>query len=232
DAIYDLPPGDFGAGAYEGPTELSLDGGVTWEVVPGPDWDHAKGYLKWPTDYNKDTGEGAFSSHPEFYGIEDFEVREVKKLRFKMRGTLADDNVHCNWVILKMEDGTNTLSGPQAPIKVGGNPDIPGVCEDDQVLAVSKTSNPKIIQPGVPTPVDYTISITNMYTRTHNIQEITDYLPPGFEYVKLLDSEIVFIDEEGIEHWIEDIQILELDPLNPLDPDNPLNDISIIDVNG
>lgn len=230
DAIYDLPPGDFGAGAYEGPTELSLDGGVTWEVIPDPDTSKlgSKGYLKWPADYDKDTSAGAFSSHPEFYGIEDFEVREVKKLRFKMRGTLADDQVHCNWVILKMENGINTLSGPQAPIKVGGDPDIPGVCEDDQVLELFKTSNPEIIQPGVPTFVDYTISITNMYTRTHNIKEITDYLPPGFEYVELVSSEMV--DTEG---QSEDIQILELDPLDPLEPgrSNPENDISELNIN-
>jgi hypothetical protein len=180
DAIYDLPPGGFGSGAYEGPTELSLDGGETWLLVPDPEWNHAKGYLKWPADYEWDpVVSGAFSSHPEFLGIEDFEEREVKMLRFKMRGTLTDNNVHCNWVVLKMEDGTNTLSGPQAPITVG-NPANPGECEDDSVLAVTKISNPEIIPPDEPTPVEYIISITNMYTQTRHIQEVTDYLPPGF----------------------------------------------------
>ena len=227
DAIYDIPPGGFRVGAYEGPTEISLDGGVTWQVVPDPEWNHAKGYLKWPADYNKYTGEGAFSSHPEFRDIQDFEVREVKKLRFQMRGTLGDDQVHCNWVVLKMEDNTNTLSGPQAPIKVGGDPDMPGVCEDSSVMAVSKTSDPEIIQPGVETPVVYTLSITNMYTQTRSIGEVTDYLPPDFEYVEIISSELLNPSEE--------CQILELDPLPPLgDPErsNPLNDISLLNING
>ncbi|MBA7668864.1 hypothetical protein ES703_76981 [subsurface metagenome] len=83
-----------------------------------------------------------------------------------------------------MEDGTNTLSGPQAPITVGSPPN-PGDCSDHSVLAVSKTSNPNIIPPGVETDIDYTISITNMYTQTRFIQEIIDYLPPGF----LFDSD-------------------------------------------
>jgi len=230
DAIYDLPPGEFGAGAYdeEYGSWLSLDGGYTWQEVPDPLWDHAKGYLKWPADYNKDTGAGAFSSHPEFYGMEDFEVREVKKLRFKMRGTLGDNQVHCNWVVLKMDDEEhpNTLSGPQAPIDVG-NPDNPGSCEGSSAVAVSKTSDPEIIQPGVATPVEYTISITNLYTQARSIREITDYLPPEFEYVELISSEMV--DTEG---QSEEIQILELNPLDPFDPDNPDNDISLIDING
>jgi len=226
DAIYDIPPGGFGSGAYIGPTELSLDGGDTWQVVPGPLWDHAKGYLKWPADYDKDTGEGAFSSHPEFLGIEDFEVREAKKLRFKMYGRLADNNVHCNWVVLKMDDGINTLSGPQAPIKVGGDPAIPGVCEDSSVMAVTKESEPNIIQPGVATPIVYTISITNMYTQTRSIEEITDYLPPDFEYVEIISSELLNPSKE--------CQILELDPLAPDEPErsNPLNDISLLNING
>ncbi len=225
DAIYDIPPGGFGAGAYqEGTSQLSLDGGP-WLDIPDPEWNAAKGYLKWPADYEWDpVVTGAFSSHPEFLGIQDFEVREVKKLRFQMRGTLADNDVHCNWVVLKMEDGTNTLSGPQAPIKVGGDPDIPGVCEDSSVMAVTKESEPNIIQPGVATPIVYTISITNMYTQTRSITEITDYLPPDFEYVEIISSELLNPSEE--------CQILELDPLDPLDLDNPDNDISLIDKNG
>ncbi|GAH23116.1 unnamed protein product, partial [marine sediment metagenome] len=47
----------------------------------------------------------------------------------------------------------------------------------------SKTSDPEIIQPGVPTDIEYTISITNLDDETHHIPEITDYLPPGFDYI-------------------------------------------------
>lgn len=194
DAIYDLPPGGFGAGAYdeEYGSWLSLDGGDTWLDVPDPEWNAAKGYLKWPADYDLDTGTGDFTSNPEFLGIEDFEVRQVKMLRFQMRGTLGNNQVHCNWIVLKMDDEEhpNTLSGPQAPIDVG-NPDNPGSCEDSSVVAVSKSSDPEIIPPGEATPVEYTISITNLYTQTRSITEITDYLPPDFEYVEFISSELL-----------------------------------------
>jgi len=184
DAIYDLPP--EGINEYIGPTELRVDGGE-WMTVPGPDTSQlgSKGYIKWPADYEWDpvvvnpfTSDGSDG----FYGMRDFEVRQVKELRFQMRGRLGNNSVHCNWVVLKMEDGTNTLSGPQAPITVG-NPDNPGECVDSSVVTVAKESEPEIIQPGIETDIKYTISITNNYTQTRFIEEITDYLPPGFEYL-------------------------------------------------
>ena len=87
DAIYDLPPG--GINAYIGPTELLVDG--QWLEVPDPDSSQliSKGYLMWPAEYDKDTHTGTFSSNPAFFGVENFEVREVKELRFWVRGTLA-----------------------------------------------------------------------------------------------------------------------------------------------
>ncbi|HUV76069.1 MAG TPA: hypothetical protein VMW00_05435 [Dehalococcoidales bacterium] len=185
DAIYDIPPGGFGVGAYQvGSSKLSLDGGQTWQEVPDPEWDHAMGCIKWPADYDKDTSEGAFSSDPldanYFHGIRDFDVREVKKLRFKMRGTLDNNDTHCNWVVLKMEDGTNTLSGPQAPITVG---DGSGECAGGGGLEVTKTSYPEIIQPGVATVVDYTIYVTSTAASERFIERVIDYLPPEFEYI-------------------------------------------------
>jgi len=37
DAIYDIPPGDFGSSAYQtGSSKLSLDGGETWLSIPDP----------------------------------------------------------------------------------------------------------------------------------------------------------------------------------------------------
>jgi len=184
DAIYDMPPGGFGSGAYQvGSSEVSLDGGVTWLPVPNPLWNAAKGYLKWPADYNKDTGAGAFSSDPQdvnhyFNGIRNFTSRQIKMLRFQMYGRLAKDSVHCNWVVLKP---WNTLSGPQAPIAVGIS--NPGCCPNEQSLIVEKLSYPEIIQPGVETDVWYTISIKNDYVQSRDITEITDYLPPGFYYI-------------------------------------------------
>jgi len=181
DALYDLLPG--GITDYIGPTEMRVDGGE-WMTVPDPDTSQlgSKGYLKWPADYEWDpvvvnpfTSDGSDG----FYGIRDFEVRQVKEIRFRMEGRLGNNDVHCNWVVLKMEDDTNTLSGPQAPITVGSPPN-PGDCSDHSVMEVTKSSDPNIIPPGVETDIDYTISITNMYTQTRFIHEITDYLPPGF----------------------------------------------------
>jgi hypothetical protein len=51
------------------------------------------------------------------------------------------------------------------------------------VLSVTKASEPAIIQPGIETDIMYTISLTNMYTQARHIQEITDYLPPEFEFL-------------------------------------------------
>jgi len=183
DAIYDLPPGAIND-YIEGSSQLSVDGG-SWMDIPDPDTSQlvSKGYIKWPADYDPDTGEGAFSSNQSdvdryFYGIRDFEVRQEKEIRFQMEGSLDNNDTHCNWVVLKP---WNTLSGPQAPIDVG-LPDNPGECHDDSVLEVSKVSDPEVIQPGVEEDIEYTISITNLYTQTRFINEITDYLPPGFYY--------------------------------------------------
>ena len=100
DAIYDLPPNGFGASAYQtGTSQLRVDGGP-WLDIPDPEWNASKGYLKWPAEYDKDTHTGNFSSNPDFLGIEVFEVRQVKELRFQMYGRLANDDTHCNWVVL------------------------------------------------------------------------------------------------------------------------------------
>ena len=183
DAIYDVPP--LGMLDYiAGTSEISIDGGISWHSVPDPFEDWAKGYLQWPADYDKDTGSGAFSLDPldtdhYFQGMRDFEVREVKKLRFTLEGRLDNHEVHCNWVVLKP---WNTVSGPQAPIDVG-NPDEPGVCISDDVIEIIKYSDPEVIMPGVETQIRYDIDLTNHYTQTRFIEKIIDYLPPEFEYV-------------------------------------------------
>ena len=183
DAIYDIPP--IQITEYIGPTEISLDGGETWLTVPDPYDDElgSKGYIKWPADYEWETGTGAFSSDNGsdhyFHGIKDFEPRQMKMLRFNMRGRLDNDTVNCNWVILKP---WNTVSGPQAAINVG-NPADPGVCADADVIQISKVSDPDLIQPGVETDITYTITLTNDYTQTRHVESLIDYLPPGFDYI-------------------------------------------------
>jgi len=170
DAVYDVLPSAFDEADYvAGSSQLRVDGGA-WVDFEEPSIYTTGGQsrLRWPAS-------GNFSSP-----MRDFEVRQVKEIRFELthefRG--ADkDRVFYNWVLLKLGD-IDTLSGPQAPITVedGTNP-------EGGLLEASKTSNPEIIQPGVETDIEYTIIITNLDDETHQIQEITDYLPPGFDYI-------------------------------------------------
>ena len=218
DAVYDILPVVFADSDYEeGRSYLRVDGG-SWESIPNPaiEVSGVQVRLKWPADYDPDTGTGAFSSDSGspnyFYGIRDFEVRQVKELRFEMTHEFKGEDknrVFCNWVVLKMEGGTDTLSGPQAPLTVG-SPAAPGVCDDDGLLAVSKTSEPEIIQSGVETDIEYTITITNQDGFTHQIQEITDYLPEGFIYIgptnggdiTTLDPQQSLENINGVDRWV------------------------------
>ncbi|MBA7705527.1 hypothetical protein ES703_114358 [subsurface metagenome] len=175
DVIYDILPADLKTATanYEtGSSELRVDGGA-WQPIDDPEVASPGGQyrLRWPAS-------GNFTSP-----MRDFAVRQVKELKFKMHGRfLADSTVQCNWVVLKMGD-IITLSGPQAPITVGSvPPEEAGVCDTGGLLDVSKVSDPLVIQPGVETDIEYTVSITNQSGSEQQIQEITDYLPPGFTY--------------------------------------------------
>jgi len=193
DAIYDILPDMYDDSEYvTGSCQMRIDGGP-WlplnQAYQEPAFENppSRWRLKWPADYDPDTGTGGFSSDNSspnyFYGMRDFNVRQVKELKFQMTHEFkgADNNrVHCNWVVLKVGD-TNTVSGPQAPLTVG-NPANPGVCDNDGLIAVDKVSDPEIIQPGVETDIEYTVNITNRDGFTNQIEEITDYLPPGFNY--------------------------------------------------
>ena len=178
DAIYDILPADLKtptADYVTGSSYLRVDGGE-WQQIDDPKIDvvGVQYRLRWP---NPDTyGSENFRSP-----MRDFAVRQVKELKFRVDGRfLAGDTVQCNWVVLKMGE-ILTLSGPQAPITVG-NPPEPGVCDEDGVLAVSKVSAPEVIPPGVEADIIYTIGITNQAGDTQHIDEIIDYLPPGFLY--------------------------------------------------
>ena len=73
---------------------------------------------------------------------------------------------------------------------------------------MSKISNPQIIQPGVETDIEYTISITNLSGHTQQIQEITDYLPPGFDYIgpasgiTTLNPQMSLENLNGVDRWV------------------------------
>jgi len=196
DAVYDILPKTLEASDYKRDSSyLSVDGGP-WESIPDPLIEEVGGQvrLRWPAS-------GNFASP-----MRDFAVRQVKEIRFEVvhdfRGD-DKDSVLCNWVLLKVGD-TNTLSGPTAPITVG-SPADPGVCKENGLLQVSKTSDPEVILPGVPTPVTYTITITNLDGFTHMIQEITDYLPPEFYYSDNSTSGITNLEPQRSLENINDV---------------------------
>jgi len=127
--IYDILPKCFEAIDFEsGSCRLKVDG-VDLGEFPDPlietGGEHAWGgqiRLRWPNPETYPFSDN-FTSDPVFKGMGDFSGRQVNELSFEMTNTFSGDekgSTHCNWVVLKMEDGTNTLSGPQAPIAVGG----------------------------------------------------------------------------------------------------------------
>ncbi|MFC1937483.1 hypothetical protein ACFLWY_02855 [Chloroflexota bacterium] len=167
DAIYGVLPKKFGSGGYvDGSSYLRVDGGE-WEAIPDPKVTAvaAQPRLQWPAS-------GNFASP-----IRDFEVRQVKELKFDMEGTLTTNSCSITWVILKPWD---TLSGPQAPIYTGDP--SPREVADNRLVQVSKDSDPDVIPPGEETFVEYTISIQNLEGFTVVLDSIADYLPPGFSY--------------------------------------------------
>ena len=172
---YDFVPGSC---------ELSIDG-LSPQAVPDPLIEEVGNQVRlmWPADYNRNSGENAFSSDPldedhYFRGMRDFQVRQVKELSFQIWGELPKNRTHCSWVVLKP---WNTLSGPEGVITVGTPPD-PEVYGDDGLLVVTKIADPAVIMPGVEADVEYTISIVNRDSETHHFREIVDYLPPEFYY--------------------------------------------------
>jgi len=165
DAVYDVLP--KGLEYIPGSSRLRVDGGAWTQDIGEPSIDITGGRsrLRWPSS-------GNFTEPMRF-----FEVRQVKDISFEVTGSLSPSNAtFYNWVLLKLGD-IDTLSGPQAPIKVGT-----GAGHVGGLLEVDKFSDPEIIQPGVETSIKYTINITNLDGETHQIQSLTDYLPPGFDY--------------------------------------------------
>ncbi|UCH51701.1 MAG: DUF11 domain-containing protein, partial [Chloroflexota bacterium] len=136
--------------------------------------------LLWPATYDYPTETGGFTSP-----FRDFQVRQVKELKFDIYGMLPKNEMHANWVVLKPWD---TLSGPSAPISVGV-PNPPGIM-DGGLIEAYITSNPEVIQPGVETDIEYTIHITNVDGETLSIEKIQDWLPPGFTYTENTTSGI------------------------------------------
>ena len=189
DAIYDILPTDFGTNKYVPDSSyIRVDGGA-WQSIgdpsrPGQGSNPSGSYggqerLRWPYS-------GNFSSDPAspnyYYGMRNFNVRQIKELKFQVSLTLpnnADDRILYNYAVIKTGNIT-TFSGPQAPIVIGDG----SKGANEGMLTVTKTSSPNIIMPGVVQNITYTINVSNNDTETHDINEITDYLPPEFFYVE------------------------------------------------
>ncbi len=179
DSVYDVLP--KGLSYVNNSAQLRIDGGE-WVSFSNPDPYTTGGRtrLRWPDS-------GFFDEE-----MRHFDVRQVKEIKFQATGSLLNNRMYYNWVLLNVED-VDTLSGPVAPIKLGN-----GAGKVGGLLEVSKSSDPKIIQPGVETDIMYTISITNLDGETHQIQEITDYLPPEFEYIGPTSGDITNSDPHGL----------------------------------
>ena len=199
DVIYDMLPMAFDAGDYvPGSSYLRVEGGA-WEPIDDPLEEVYSGQvrLRWPAS-------GNFASP-----IRDFTVRQVKELKFQATHQFSGEDknsVFCNWAVLIMGDIV-TVSGPQALITVGIPADL-GVCDDDGMLLANKTVDPDIIPPGVETDVTYTVYVTNQDGFTHQMEELVDYLPPGFIYSAnstggiTTDEPTISLEEiNGVERW-------------------------------
>ena len=175
DAVYDILPSGFDEDSsyIPGSSCLSVGGGAC-DPIPDPSEteEEDRVALRWPAT-------GNFSSP-----IRDFQPGQVKELSFQVADTLADNKVHCNAVFLKP---WNTLNTALAPISVG-NPSSTACHKGG--LVVEKTTDPEpiIIQSGVEETITYTISLTNQDNHTHQVEKITDYLPPGFTYCGFIDG--------------------------------------------
>jgi len=179
DAIYDILPQQFNNSYLAGSSYISVDGGA-WQSIGDPlveAYPSSQDRLRWPAS-------GSFAPP-----IRDFAVRQVKELKFQIRLTMppsVDDTVKYNYVVIKVGSIT-TFSGPQAPLKVGNGTKT----DREGMLTVTKEGdtdpsepgNQNIIRPGVIQDITYTISVSNNDTSNHNINTITDYLPPEFLYV-------------------------------------------------
>lgn len=171
DSVYDILPKALGTGNYlPGSSYIRTDGGE-WQPLADPlpeNFSGSQNRLRWPYS-------GNFSSP-----IRDFAVRQIKEIKFQVQLTLppsANNGMHFNHIVIKAGNITS-FSGPQAPIKIGF-----GVNRDqDGMLSVSKVANPNIILPGLIQDIAYSISVSNNDTANHNIDTITDYLPPDFYY--------------------------------------------------
>lgn len=179
DAVYDILPAytsaSSGSPYYDyvaGSSRLRVDGGF-WQSIADPTVEKLGGnlQLKWPATYDYSTGTGGFTSPTS-----NFTDGQIKEIKFEVQPSSLGPNVtYYNWVVLKPWD---TLAGPTAPVVTGT-----GATPKDGLLAIAKSVSPNLVFSGQTDNVTYSVNITNLKGSTNKIQQITDYLPPGFFYV-------------------------------------------------
>lgn len=190
DAVYDILPDGFTDTNYvANSTQLSEDGGITWQNIGDPLIENSQTWpsggpafggrvrLRWP---NPNTyGQSNFASPTR-----DFIGGQIKKIRYKMTSTLTNNNKYHNyfysWVVLKP---WNTLSGPTGIIDVV-NTSKSGTAYTGGLIDVSTTANVSFVPPGQTTDIKYVITVKDQTGAANNkISNLVDYLPPGFSFV-------------------------------------------------
>ncbi len=192
DAVYDVLPDGFLIGDYvTGSSELSADGGTTWQSIGDPLKENSQTWpssgpsfgnrvrLRWPNPLTY--GQDNFASP-----IRDFTGGQVKKIRYQITSNLPNNSkryyYYYSWVVLKP---WNTLSGATGTIIVN-NTNKTGTAYSGGLIDASKTAVPSFIPAGQSTNVTYTITVKDQTGAANNkISTITDYLPPGFSFVSL-----------------------------------------------
>ncbi|MFC2070640.1 hypothetical protein ACFLTB_05675 [Chloroflexota bacterium] len=117
---------------------------------------------------------------------------QVNSIRYhitaKFQNPAAVGQELCNWSIIRVGD-MFTLSGPQAVVIVIGSGGTyePG-CNTNGFFDTYKDSYPAVIPPLQETNVTYIIHISNLKNNTQKIDQVIDFLPPGFTYVQMLDG--------------------------------------------
>ncbi|MFC2003802.1 hypothetical protein ACFLV4_07700 [Chloroflexota bacterium] len=217
DAIYHLLPRGFDEDDYvEGSSQIRYGNGP-WETIDDPDGQSLGGMvrLQWPATYvwddDTETGTDGFISP-----FSDFQVREIKELKFTMDGRLGKNETHPSWVVLKPWD---TLTGAAGLIIVG-SPADPDVMEGGMIQSEA-TTNPPAINPGEYTEIEYTIHMTNYDKETLGMEEIRMWLPPEFEYfpgtttgVTTDDPLIDILNLNGLDRWFLNWTDDELPPVS------------------
>ncbi|MFC1907661.1 hypothetical protein ACFLW8_06210 [Chloroflexota bacterium] len=168
DAIYHVIPKGFDGDDYMMGSSYIRYGTGPWASIDDPLIQQVAGQqrLRWPAS-------GEFTSP-----FRDFQVREIKELKFTMDGTLAKNETHPSWVVLKP---WNTLTGAAGHIIVG-NPADPNVMEGGMIQSYL-TVDPPAINPEEYTEVEYTVHMTNYDKETLGMEEVRIWLPPEFEYL-------------------------------------------------